>query len=54
LYRDDIDWEDEDFVVSRLTSIAICGIEDPVRPEVTFLPEFHSCQVLVIAIKSYE
>ena len=30
----DIDWEDEDTVVSGLTCIGIVGIEDPVRPEV--------------------
>lgn len=29
------DWEDEDFIVSRLTCLAIVGIEDPVRPEVS-------------------
>ncbi|XP_074592985.1 plasma membrane calcium-transporting ATPase 2-like isoform X6 [Brevipalpus obovatus] len=27
-------WEDEDFIVSRLTCLCILGIEDPVRPEV--------------------
>ena len=31
----DIDWEDEDRVVSELTCIGIVGIEDPVRPEVS-------------------
>lgn len=30
----EINWEDEDAIVSGLTSLAICGIEDPVRPEV--------------------
>lgn len=30
-------WEDEESVVSRLTCLAIIGIEDPVRPEVSFL-----------------
>ena len=28
------DWEDEEAIVSRLTCLAIIGIEDPVRPEV--------------------
>ena len=28
------DWDDEDSIVSRLTLLAIVGIEDPVRPEV--------------------
>lgn len=27
-------WEDEDAIVSRLTCLAVVGIEDPVRPEV--------------------
>lgn len=29
-------WEDEDFIISRLTCLCILGIEDPVRPEVSF------------------
>lgn len=29
------DWEDEDSIISRLTCLAIIGIEDPVRPEVS-------------------
>jgi len=29
------DWEDEDTIVSELTCVAIVGIEDPVRPEVS-------------------
>jgi len=29
-----INWDAEEEVVSGMTSIAICGIEDPVRPEV--------------------
>lgn len=36
LLSDDIDWEKEDAIVSGLTSLAICGIEDPVRPEVSY------------------
>ena len=28
------DWDDEDSIVSRLTLLAIVGIEDPLRPEV--------------------
>ena len=28
------DWDDEDKIVSRLTLLAIAGIEDPLRPEV--------------------
>lgn len=27
-------WDDEDSIVSRLTCLAVIGIEDPVRPEV--------------------
>jgi len=30
------DWDDEDDIVSGLTCIAVVGIEDPVRPEVSF------------------
>jgi len=29
------EWEDEDDVVSELTCIAVVGIEDPVRAEVS-------------------
>ena len=32
--RPEIDWDDEEDVVSGLTLIGIVGIEDPVRPEV--------------------
>ena len=32
---DSVDWDAEDDVLSGMTSIAICGIEDPVRPEVS-------------------
>ena len=32
---DGVDWDAEDDVLSGMTSIAICGIEDPVRPEVS-------------------
>jgi len=35
LYTGSVDWEDEDSIITGLTSIAICGIEDPVRPEVS-------------------
>lgn len=27
-------WDDEDFIISRLTCLCVLGIEDPVRPEV--------------------
>lgn len=27
-------WDDEDYIQTRLTCLAIVGIEDPVRPEV--------------------
>ena len=30
----EVDFDDEDSIVSGLTAIAITGIEDPVRPEV--------------------
>ena len=30
------DWDREDEVVSQLVCIAVVGIEDPVRPEVSF------------------
>ncbi|KAE9417617.1 hypothetical protein Angca_006875, partial [Angiostrongylus cantonensis] len=33
-YTGEIDWDNEDSVVSDLTAIAILGIQDPVRPEV--------------------
>ena len=34
------DWEDEDTIISRLTCLAIIGIEDPVRPEVSICSPF--------------
>ena len=46
LLTDDIDWESEDTVVSGLTSLAICGIEDPVRPEVRQCPTVYLSRVL--------
>ena len=33
-YDSEPNWDDEDKIVSNLTSICIVGIEDPVRPEV--------------------
>ena len=34
-FQGELDWEDEPAVVSNLTMLAIFGIEDPVRPEVS-------------------
>ena len=45
------DWEDEDNIVSELTCIAIVGIEDPVRPEVSFL--FISSNVTVTSVLAF-
>ncbi len=43
------DWEDEDKVISNLTSICVVGIEDPVRPEV---PEaIRKCQRAGITVR---
>lgn len=33
-YDTEPDWDDEDFIISHLTTICVVGIEDPVRPEV--------------------
>ncbi|VDM62792.1 unnamed protein product [Angiostrongylus costaricensis] len=33
-YTGEVDWDNEDSIVSDLTAIAILGIQDPVRPEV--------------------
>uniref|UniRef100_A0A0A9WKV1 Calcium-transporting ATPase n=2 Tax=Lygus hesperus TaxID=30085 RepID=A0A0A9WKV1_LYGHE len=33
-YDNDVNWEDEDYIVNNLTAICVVGIEDPVRPEV--------------------
>src|SRR5687768_3077510 len=41
------DWEDEDAIITRLTCLAIVGIEDPVRPEVSLKRAF-ICQCLTI------
>lgn len=35
--REDLNWEEEEDIISRLTCISIVGIEDPVRPEVSVL-----------------
>lgn len=35
--REDLNWEEEQDIISRLTCISIVGIEDPVRPEVSVL-----------------
>ncbi|CAD5220644.1 unnamed protein product [Bursaphelenchus okinawaensis] len=48
-YSGDIDWENEDDVVSQMTLVAIVGIQDPVRPEV---PEAISrCQSAGITVR---
>jgi Ca2+ transporting ATPase len=36
LNEGDPNWDDEDGIVSGLTCVCIVGIEDPVRPEVSF------------------
>lgn len=33
-------WEEEDNIISDLTCLCIVGIEDPVRPEVSFPTNF--------------
>jgi len=35
-YEGEPDWETEDNIVCDLTALCVVGIEDPVRPEVTF------------------
>lgn len=35
--REDLNWEEEQDIISQLTCISIVGIEDPVRPEVSVL-----------------
>ncbi|CAA9999124.1 unnamed protein product [Nesidiocoris tenuis] len=51
-YRDldsQVDWDDESAVVSKLTALAVVGIEDPVRPEV---PEaIRRCQGAGITVR---
>lgn len=34
------EWEDEDNIISDLTCLCVVGIEDPVRPEVSFHTNF--------------
>jgi len=34
LGKEQLNWDDEDKIISDLICIAIVGIEDPVRPEV--------------------
>ncbi|XP_067932437.1 plasma membrane calcium-transporting ATPase 2-like [Watersipora subatra] len=45
----EINWEDENCVVGGLTFIAICGIEDPVRPEVP--DSIQKCQNAGITVR---
>ncbi|XP_067928988.1 plasma membrane calcium-transporting ATPase 2-like [Watersipora subatra] len=33
-YSDRVDWDVEENILTGMTSVAVCGIEDPVRPEV--------------------
>eukprot|EP00095_Tigriopus_kingsejongensis_P004686 maker-scaffold1243_size53534-snap-gene-0.3 protein:Tk04686 transcript:maker-scaffold1243_size53534-snap-gene-0.3-mRNA-1 annotation:"plasma membrane calcium-transporting atpase 2 isoform x2" len=48
-YDSEPDWDDEDAVISNLTSICVVGIEDPVRPEV---PEaIRKCQRAGITVR---
>ncbi|XP_074597105.1 plasma membrane calcium-transporting ATPase 3-like isoform X2 [Brevipalpus obovatus] len=42
-------WDDEDFIAQKLTCLCVCGIEDPVRPEV---PEaIRKCQRAGITVR---
>ena len=42
------DWDDEAIVVDGLTCVSICGIEDPVRPEVPeAITKCHSAGIIV-------
>ncbi|XP_036616598.1 plasma membrane calcium-transporting ATPase 4-like [Trichosurus vulpecula] len=42
-------WEDEHMILSKLTCIAVVGIEDPVRPEVP--AAIHKCKVAGITVR---
>ena len=53
-FQGELDWEDEAAVVSNLTMLAIFGIEDPVRPEVSNRIVRSFCKKLVIRISSLE
>ena len=44
------DWDDEDSIVSRLTLLAIVGIEDPLRSEVYITLYITLCVTLYITI----
>jgi len=37
LMMNEPNWDDEDSIISNLTCVCIVGIEDPVRPEVSYL-----------------
>lgn len=43
-------WEDEDNIVKDLTCVCIVGIEDPVRPEVSFFLYFIQCPYMNVKI----
>lgn len=48
-YENEPNWDDEDKIVSNLTSLCVVGIEDPVRPEV---PEaIRKCQRAGITVR---
>ncbi|KAJ1349000.1 Plasma membrane calcium-transporting ATPase 2 [Parelaphostrongylus tenuis] len=47
-YTGEIDWDNEDSIVSELTAIAIVGIQDPVRPGAFFsVCNLHLCKMLL-------
>uniref|UniRef100_A0A1I8GWH9 Calcium-transporting ATPase n=1 Tax=Macrostomum lignano TaxID=282301 RepID=A0A1I8GWH9_9PLAT len=48
-FKEEPNWDDEDFIVSKLTCIAIVGIEDPVRPEVP--AAIRQCQSAGICVR---
>lgn len=39
-FDNEVNWDDEEYIVNNLTAICVVGIEDPVRPEVSigFIP----------------
>lgn len=48
-YDSEPNWDDEEYVISNMTSVCVVGIEDPVRPEV---PEaIRKCQKAGITVR---
>uniref|UniRef100_H3DBG2 P-type Ca(2+) transporter n=2 Tax=Tetraodon nigroviridis TaxID=99883 RepID=H3DBG2_TETNG len=46
-------WDDENNILSDLTAICVVGIEDPVRPEHSFMVKIKKCSLIISIMQIY-